>query len=73
MRFIKSIYKILFPANIDNLFSEECKENLALGVAARFTRGNINIQNKRATTARMFSEELRQTEKRVILNYKSCR
>ena len=63
--YLTLIYRMLFPANLDSVFSEQGKEQTALGIAARFSRGNINLQQKRVTTQRKFDEELKAMEARV--------
>lgn len=65
---IKTIQRILFPANLDAIFSEEGKEKTALRVAARFARGNVNSQEGRVTTQRKFDAEMDRLEQKVA-NY----
>jgi hypothetical protein len=65
MGIVNALSWFLRPVNLDRVFSEEGKELTALGVAARFSRGNINVQYKRVTTPRMFAQELARMKQRV--------
>lgn len=62
---IKTVQRILFPADLDAIFSEEGKEKTALRVTARFARGNVNSQEERVTTQRKFNAEMDRLAKRV--------
>ena len=64
-KIIQVIRRVLFPKNLDSIFSEESKERTALGVAARYARGNINVQNGRVTTQRKFEEEMNRLARRA--------
>ena len=65
MNILQTLFRVLFPASLDEVFSDESKERTALGIAARFSRGNISIQNARVTTIRMFAEEMNRMIQRV--------
>jgi hypothetical protein len=65
MNFLRTLHRILFPADLDAIFSEESKERTAVLIAARFSRGNTGVQGKRVTTDRKFAAELRRMEQRV--------
>jgi len=65
MNILSTLYRTLFPADLDAIFSEESKEKTAVVVAARFSRGNTSVQNERVTTERKFAEEMQRMEQRV--------
>lgn len=68
MDLLRTLYRILFPANLGTIFSEESKEKTAVIIAARFSRGNAGVQDKRVTTERKFAEEMSRMARRVSRN-----
>lgn len=58
MNILKTIYRFIFPVNLDDLFSEERQEEAALKVAARISRGNTNMQDTRVVTDRVFEKQM---------------
>lgn len=65
MGILKSLYRVLFPASLDSIFSEEAKEKTAITIAARYSRGNTRVQKERVTTDRMFANEMERMAMRV--------
>lgn len=68
MSIVMTLRRILFPPNLDVIFSEEGKEKTALGIASRFACGNINVQSGRVTTQRKFDEQMAQLARRVSVS-----
>lgn len=68
MNLLRTVYRILFPADLNAIFSEESKEETAVVIAARFSRGNAGVQDKRVTTERKFGDEMRRMAQRVSRN-----
>lgn len=68
MNIFRTVRKILFPPNLDTIFTDEGKEKTALSIAARFACGNINIQSGRVTTQRKFDEQMAQLARRVSVS-----
>ncbi len=64
MNIFRTIREILFPVNLDEIFSKEAEERNALRVAARFSR-NVMVQAGRVTTQRMFDEDMKRMAERV--------
>lgn len=50
---------------IRHIYSEEEKVNAALAVAARFSRGNVNVQREKVTTMAEFEDEMARMEARA--------
>lgn len=65
MNIFKTLHRILFPVNLETIFSEKSKEETALGVAARIS-DDVNVQSGRVTTQRKFDDEMAQLAKRVL-------
>lgn len=65
MRFLQSLRRIAFPADVDEAFSAKAQEEAALLVAARLSRGNVNVQEMRVTTERDFNEQMSEYEAKV--------
>ncbi len=65
MTILKTVLRVLFPANLDAVFSEEGKEKTAISIAARYARGNTRVQNERVTTDRAFAQEMERMATRV--------
>lgn len=69
MNFLRVLYRIVFPPNVDQVFSERSKEEVAIIVAARYSRGNAGVQDKRVTTDRKFAEEMDRMAQRVLRDH----
>lgn len=72
MSVFRNLQRVIFPAKLENIFSEESQERTALGIAAR-SRGNINVQNKPVTTDRMFKDEMARMAERVSVTMSRSR
>jgi len=60
MGIFKVIRRILFPADVDAIFSEESKEKTAVAIAK-----SMMGKTRRITTQSMFDEEMRRMEQRA--------
>lgn len=58
MKILGAVKKFLLPEMARDVFSERAKEVVAMRSAARFSRGNINIQMEHVTTEGKFEKEL---------------
>ncbi len=65
MSIFQTIYRFIRPVNLEQLFSEEKKEEAALKVAARLSRGNTNVQDPRLTTSRRFEQQMAEYARKV--------
>jgi hypothetical protein len=65
MPFLHELRRIVFPADVDEAFSDIRREEAALRVAARLSRGNTNVQEMRVTTEREFEEQMAEYSDKV--------
>lgn len=59
------VYGRYFSNNLEKYLSEEGEEMTAINTSARFSRGNVPVQNKRGTSQRVFDQELKSMEARA--------
>lgn len=64
---LSSVLRSIFISSdtICRIYSEEEKVKAALAVAARFSRGNVNVQLQRVTTVAKFEDEMARMEARA--------
>ncbi len=55
----------IFSSDVESFFTDEEKETRALIVAARFGRGNVNLQAGRVLTARRLKNRMDRYQKRI--------